>query len=200
MPKPKKQAKQTPRRRPVPWLAVAAGAAVLLAVGLYGARAWWAPSEEVEPEFAQPKLGQPPPPRPVDTHDDDIARAGWSAPPEAPVVGVGAAGGPAEATLPVRDGRADVSIRVPRARGDGAAFTAYSLDVRSGDRRLWGNRLPVAEAQGQKPEAIALSFNAGLLRSIGADREPLTVVVSASAHGKFGEALGMIRLTLEETP
>jgi hypothetical protein len=180
------------------WLIVAAVAAVALAAALYGARAGWFGGDD--DEFAPPQFGQAPPARKVDTHDDAPARAAWGAPEGAPVVGVGEArtdAAPAQATLPVADGRANVAIRVPRAKADGTPYTGYMLEVRSGTRRVWGTSLP-AGGRGSA-EAILLSLNAGYLHAAGDDAEPVTVVVGGAAPRK-GDSLGMVRLTLQQTP
>ena len=185
---------------PTRWLVAMAVAAVLLAVGLYGVRAGWFGGRDAD-DFTPPKLGQAPPERKVDTHEDAIARSGWGAPAGAPLVGVGAAvstDAPTQATLPVADGRANVGIRVPRAKANGTPYNGYSLEVRSGTQHLWGSFVPVGAAKGEN-EAIALSLNANLLHAIGADQEPITVVVGGTAPRK-GDTLGMVHLTLQQTP
>ena len=199
MPKSKQQSKQEPARPVSPWLVAAVVAAVLLGVGLYGVRDGWFTSaaDEFVAEF--PPKGLDLPPRPVDTHEDAVARAAFGIPGGAPVLGVGRMGGPSEAALAVRDGRAEVAIRVPLAREDGTPYHGYSLEVRSGQRRLWGTRLPTTEARGKAIEAVALSFNAELLRSIGAADAPLTVLVGGTAVGK-GDMLGIVQLTLPPAP
>jgi hypothetical protein len=180
------------------WLIAAAVAAVALAAGLYGARAGWFGGADEE-ELAPPQLGQAPPERPVDTHDDAPARADWGAPEGTPVVGVGAErsdAAPAQATLRVADGRADVAIRVPRAKADGTPYTGYMLEVRAGERRVWGGNVP-ARTRGGADDRILLSLNAAHLGAAGA--EPVTVVVGGSAPRK-GDTLGMVRLTVQRTP
>jgi hypothetical protein len=185
----------------------AAGVAVLLAVGLYGARAGWFTSETTKPPIDVSKdksianaLEAPLPPQEVAVANSEAANSGWTVTPGAQVVAVGGADGPSNAMLEVRDGRAYAAIRVPRARADGTNYVSYSFVVRSGARQLYGNQLAVIEAPNRNPEAIALTFNADLLRSIGADREPIVVVVGASdATGKYGEQLGMVQLTLPPT-
>jgi hypothetical protein len=198
MPKSKQQPKQEPRRPVSPWLVAAVVAAVLLGVGLYGVRAGWFESAEDEFAYEFPPKGVDRTPRPVDTHEDAVARAAFGIPEGAPVLGVGGVGGPSEATLTVRDGRAEVAIRVPRGPQNGKPYNGYSIEVRSGERRLWGTRLPVNETDA-KIEAVAISFNAELLRSIGAADAPLTVVVGGTAMRK-GDALGIVQLTLPPTP
>jgi hypothetical protein len=198
MPKSKEQPKQEQRRPIPPWLVAAVVAAVLLGVGLYGVRAGWFESEEDEFAYEFPPKGRDLSPRPVDTREDAVARAAFGIPEGAPVLGVGGAGGPSEATLTVREGRADVAIRVPRANQGGKPYLGYSIEVRSGERRLWGTRLPTTEADAAI-EAVAISFNAELLRSIGAADAPLTVVVGGTAMRK-GDALGIVQLTLPPTP
>ena len=199
MPKSKQLPKQEPARPVSPWLVAAGVAAVLLGAGLYGVRAglFGSTDDELVSEF--PPKGLDLPPRPVDTHEDAVARAAFGIPEGAPVLGVGRTGGPSEATLTVRDGRAEVAIRVPLAREDGTPYHGYSLEVRSGQRRLWGTRLPTTEARGKAIEAVALSFNAELLRSIGAADAPITVVVGGTAVKK-GDTLGIVQLTLPPTP
>ena len=197
MPKSKQQPKQEATRSVSPWLVAAIVAVVLLGVGLYGVRAGWFESNE-EAASEWPPKGRDLPPRQTATHEDAVARAMFGIPEGAPVLGVAGMGGPSEATLAERNGRAEVAIRVPRARRDGKPYIAYSIDVRSGDRRLWGNRLPIAEASGPI-EAVAISFNTELLRSIGAANAPLTVAVGGSVLGK-GDALGIVQLTLPPTP
>ena len=130
------------------------------------------------------------------------SEAGWNVTPGAQVVAVGGADGPPSATLEVRDnGRAYAAIRVPRAKADGTPYVSYSFVVRAGARQLYGNQLLVVDAPNRSPEAIALTLNAELLRSIGADREPIAVVVGASdASGKYGEQLGMVQLSLPPAP
>jgi hypothetical protein len=194
---------QTTRKKTGPvatWVvAVAAVAAVLLAAGLYGARAGWFAGDD-DDDFVPPKLGQAPPPRSVLTHDDAVARAAWGGEAGAPVVGVGTAvtaEAPPQATLAVEGGRANVAIRVPAAKPGGKPYTGYSLELRSGDRRLWGSFVPVG-ARGSA-DAIGLSLNADLIHSIGDDKEPITVVVGGSALRK-GDSLGIVRLTLPTAP
>jgi hypothetical protein len=183
-------------------LIVAAVAAVLLATGLYGARAGWFAGDEDAADFVPQTVSVPAPERPVSTiRDEAVARADWAAPSGAPVVGVGgavAADAPQQATLPVANGRADVHIRVPRNKADGTAYNGFSLEVRAGERRLWGTYLP-AQAAKDRNDVVAVSFNAALLHSLGADAEPLTVVVGGTAMRK-GDTLGIVRLTIQQTP
>jgi len=181
------------------WLIVAAVAAVLLATGLYGVRAGWF-SHEDDSALA-PDADTPPPERSALAHDDAVARADWSAPSGGPVVGVGNAvadDAPTQATLPVANGRADVHIRVPRKKADGKPYIGYSLEVKAENRRIWGVYLP-AEGAKSKNDAIDLSFNSQLLHSLGADAAPVTVVVSGTAMSK-GDTLGIVRLTIQQTP
>ena len=201
--------KDQARRSSTPWLMAAAGAAVLLAVGLYGVRAGWFASDEDPPPPVIKRntnkntgVPEPAPPQEVTVADTEAVNSGWTVAPGAQVVAVGGVEGPSSATLEVHDnGRAYAAIRVPRARADGTAFISYSFAVRSAERQLYGNQLLVAEAPNRIPEAIALTLNANLLRSIGADRQPISIVVGASdATGKYGEQLGMVQLTLPPAP
>jgi hypothetical protein len=180
---------------------VAAVAAVLLATSLYGARAGWFAGED-DSDLVPQTVNVPAPERPVlGMRDDAVARADWTPPEGAPVVGVGsavAADAPAQATLTVANGRADVHIKVPRQKADGGAYIGYSLEVKSGDKRIWGTYMPAQAAKGRN-DTIAVSFNAPLLHSIGADAAPVTIVVSGTAMSK-GDTLGIVRLTIQQMP
>jgi hypothetical protein len=180
---------------------VAAVAAVLLATGLYGVRAGWFAGED-DSDLIPQTVNVPAPERPViDTHDSAVAKANWAAPEGAPIVGVGsavAADAPAQATLPVTNGRADVRIKVPRQKASGGDYVGYSLEVKAGEKRIWGTYLP-AKAAKSVNDAIAISFNVPLLHSIGADAGPIAVVVDGTAMVK-GDTLGIVRLTIQQTP
>ena len=200
MPKRKKQPEPSPRRTAPPWLVAAVVAAVLLGVGLYGVRAGWFESDEEElagPNFPA-RTGGDAPRHPIVNRDEALARASWGAPEGAPVLDVASSGGPSVAALATRDGRAEATIRVPRKRADGSSYSGYSLEVWSGERRLWGGQVFSAEAR--DAETIAVSFNSELLRSVGAADAPLTVVVSGNAPPGRGDQLGRLQLTVPPTP
>lgn len=175
--------------------------AVLLAVGLYGARAGWFGGGG-DDEFQRPtNLGQAPPKHTMTPREDLLATVDWGTPENAPIVGVGAAStpdAPPQATLPVADGKASLRIRVPRARQDGTPYTSFLVEVRSGSQRIWGGNVPAKSAH-DRDETIALSLNTNVLGTVGADVNALSVLVGGSAPRK-GDTLGIIRIALQQTP
>lgn len=185
------------------WLAIIAVAAVLLASGLYGYRTgWFGGGDDEEDVPYVPGTGEATrPDRPVDARENAVARAAWGVPDGAPQVGIGAAvsaDAPTHAALTVKDDRAEVGIRVPRAKGDGKPYNGYFVELRAGDSRVWSTTVPAAGASADR-EPIGLSINVAALRASGADTSALSVVVGGTAMRK-GDTLGIARLELPAAP
>lgn len=180
-------------------LAIAAIAAVLLAAGLYGARAGWfggGGSDDDYPAVDRSRLGVVPPRTNV-PNQTAIAFAEWGTPEAMPVVGVGAAisdSAPPHAVLTNADGRANVAIRVPHDKADGKPYMGYSVQVRVGDTRVWGTTLPRSLAKNGEA-VIHLSLNLASFQSVAGADQPVTVVVDGTAMRK-GDVIGIVRLEL----
>jgi hypothetical protein len=187
-------------------LVVAAGAAVALAVALFGFQAGWFTSSEDDEVAWSVSTHAPrnPASQKIVSASGGVVQASWDPlPAGTPVEGVGPAvapEAPSQIAVPLLEGRGSAGVRVPRKRPSGANYTAYAVELRSGTQRVWGTYLPIRGAR-EDFAVLALAFDAAAMRAGNVDTSAMTLLVSGVAledptrdkHDTIGE----VRLSLK---
>lgn len=184
-------------------LAAIAGIAVVAAVGLYIVRSVWLAEAPPPPatNYAAPQSSDPNGPS---LRDQAVGNAEWGVPNGAPILGVGStatADTPSNATLEIKDGRTVFGLRLPKTHDSGETFDGYTIDLRSGESRLWGTTLRGSVKEGDNIATISLNTTA--LAPLNADLSSLKINVSAAyqtpqKRRKQIEKIGQVRLTLKQ--
>ena len=187
-------------------LVAVAGVAVALAVALFGFQAgWFTSSDDEAPDWGEMQSArEQATQQKVASAAGGVVQASWDPLPEgAPVAGVGPAAGPdapSQISIPVDNGRGAAGVRLPRNRPTGAHYTAISVELRSGNQRVWGTYLPI---RGTKEEfaVMALSFDAAAMRAGKVDTSAMTLVVSGVSledrRRQKSDTIGEVRLSLQ---